>query len=65
MSVGPKLAHDLAMDTNNADNLTIAEFLGLFGRPPDDSRWMASADSEEYLALVTYLVARSVAHDRN
>lgn len=46
------------MDTNDADNLTIAEFLGLFGRTPDDSRWMASADSEEYLALVTYLVAR-------
>jgi hypothetical protein len=41
------------------DKLTNAELFDLFGRDRDDYRWQGSADSEEYLAVVTYLVQRS------
>lgn len=41
------------------ERLTVDEFLALFGRTPDVGRWVGSADSEEYLRLVTYLVGRS------
>ena len=47
------------MNRNGADKLTQNEFLALFGRTGDESRWVGSADSEEYLTLVTYLVERS------
>jgi hypothetical protein len=36
----------------------VNEFRAVFGRPPEVGRWVASADSEEYLTLVTYLVER-------
>ena len=39
-----------------SEQLTNEEFLGLFGRTPEQTRW---ADSEEYLTLVTYLVERN------
>lgn len=55
------MSHDLAMNGDDADKLTVSEFLGLFGRKRNESRWMGSADSEEYLALVTYLVERRAA----
>jgi len=41
-----------------SERLTVDEFLSIFGRPPDVGRWVASADSEEYFTLVTYLVER-------
>jgi hypothetical protein len=56
MSSNRKTSHDLAM--NNAEKLTVNEFMALFGRTVDESRSVSSADSEEYLTLVTYLVAR-------
>ncbi len=41
------------------ERLTVDEFLALFGRPAAVGRWVESADSEEYLTLVTYLVERT------
>ncbi len=41
------------------DRLTMTEVFALFGREPEDSRWVASADSQEYLAVVMYLVHRN------
>jgi hypothetical protein len=43
---------------NTSERLTIDEFLAMFGRPASVSRWVAAADSEEYLTLVTFLVER-------
>ena len=42
-----------------SEKLAIDEFFALFGRTPEQARWAGSADSEEYLALVTYLVQRA------
>ena len=53
-------SHDLGMNAN-AGKLTVREFLGLFGLQGNESQWMGSADSEEYLTLVTYLVERRAA----
>ena len=47
--------HDKVM----SEKLTVNEFFALFGRTPDLARWASSADSEEYLTLVTYLVGRA------
>jgi len=41
------------------EKLGVDEFFALFGRPPELTRWASSADSEEYLTLVTYLVGRA------
>ena len=41
------------------EQLTVDEFLALFGRVPEVGRWIGSADSQEFLTLVTYLVERS------
>ncbi len=41
------------------DRLSMTEVFALFGREPEDSRWVASADSQEYLAVVMYLVQRN------
>ena len=41
------------------EKLTLTELFSLLGRTADDTRWVGSADSEEYLAVVTYLVQRS------
>lgn len=41
-----------------SEKLTIDEVLALFGRSSDESRWVSYADSEEYLAMVTYVVER-------
>jgi hypothetical protein len=49
------------MNRDGIDQLTVNEFLRLFGLTANESRWMGSADSEEYLTLVTYLVERSAA----
>jgi len=40
-------------------NITLTEVFSLFGRQPEDVRWVASADSQEYLAVVLYLVQRN------
>jgi hypothetical protein len=45
-----------------SEKLTLTELFALFGRTTDETRWVGSADSEEYLAVVTYLVQRSSAH---
>ncbi len=45
-----------------SDKLTLTELFSLFGRTTEETRWVGSADSEEYLAVVTYLVQRSSAH---
>jgi hypothetical protein len=42
--------------------LTLEEFFRLFYRGLQQTRWLGSADSEEYLAVVTYLVQRSCKH---
>lgn len=42
-----------------SDKMTLSEVFALFGRTNDDTRWLGAADSEEYLAVVTYLVQRA------
>jgi hypothetical protein len=42
-----------------SEKLTVNELFALFGRSSEDARWVGSADSEEFLAVVTYLVERS------
>ena len=39
--------------------LTMSDVFTLFGRHSEDTRWVASADSQEYLAVVLYLVQRN------
>lgn len=46
----------------NLEKLTVNELLALFGRTPEQTRWLGFADSEEYLAVVTYVVERSYRH---
>jgi hypothetical protein len=41
------------------EKLTVNELFALFGRTPEQTRWVGFADSEEYLAVVTYVVERS------
>jgi len=43
----------------NSDKLTVNELLAIFGRTPDQNRWVGFADSAEYLSVVTYVVERS------
>jgi hypothetical protein len=45
--------------------MTVEEMLSLFHRSSGDARWLSSADAEEYLAIVTYLVSRDVHGNRN
>lgn len=52
------VSHDVSVNVGDADTLTTREFLGLFGCNGNASQRMGSADSEEYLTLVMYLVAR-------
>ena len=42
-----------------SEKLTLSELFALFGRTNEDTRWVASADSQEYLAVVLYLVQRN------
>jgi hypothetical protein len=42
------------------ERLTITELMRLFGKTDDDARWVASVDSQEYLAVVTYLAQRNM-----
>jgi hypothetical protein len=46
------------------EKLTVDEYFSLFHRTPDDTRGLGAADSEEYLAVVTYLVQRNVEETR-
>ncbi len=41
-----------------SEKLTLNELFALFGRSAQEARWVGSPDSEEYLAVVTYLVQR-------
>jgi hypothetical protein len=41
------------------ERLTLSELFALFGHEPEETRGISSADADEYLALVTYLVERS------
>jgi hypothetical protein len=43
----------------NSDKLSLNELLAMFGRTPDETRWVGFADSAEYLSVVTYVVERS------
>ena len=47
-----------------SEKLSVNEFFALFGRTAEQARWLGSAESEEYLALVTYLVARANSRNR-
>ena len=47
------------MNRNDVRKPTVNEFLALFGCSAEQSRWMASADSEEFLRLAAYLVGRT------
>lgn len=47
------------MNRNDTVKLSVNEFLAMFGRPQEHSRWMGFADSDEFLTLVTYLMGRS------
>ena len=40
-------------------HLTMSDVFTLFGRHAEDTRCVASADSQEYLAVVLYLVQRN------
>jgi hypothetical protein len=42
-----------------SEKLTVDELCALFGRTTEDARWIGSADSEEFLAVVTYRVERT------
>jgi hypothetical protein len=42
----------------NSDKLSVNELLTMFGRTPDETRWIGFADSAEYLSVVTYVVER-------
>jgi hypothetical protein len=53
--------HHVAMNRDSTDKLTVSEFLGVFGCPGNESRRMSSADAEEYLTLVKYLLERGSA----
>jgi len=44
--------------------MTLPEFFRLFGRTPDQARWLALAESEEYLAMISYLVERPSIRNR-
>lgn len=48
-----------AQDGCMSEKLSLNEVFALFGRGPEQTRWLGSAEAEEYLALVTYLVERS------
>jgi hypothetical protein len=56
MPSGSIIRNDASMNT---EKLSINELLALFGRAPEQSRLVGFADSEEYLAVVTYVVERS------
>jgi len=43
----------------NSEKLTVNELLAIFGRTPDETRWVGFADSAEYLSVVTYVVERN------
>jgi hypothetical protein len=43
----------------NSEKLSLKDLLALFGRAPEQTRLLSFADSEEYLAVVTYAVERS------
>ena len=58
--VSPWLEHDGCMP----EKLTLNEFFALFGRAPEHTRWLGSAEAEEYLALVVYLVERPSSRNR-
>src|SRR2546428_12252402 len=44
----PAMRHHLIM---NPETLTVSELLAIFGRTPDDRRWVGFADSAEYLSV--------------
>jgi hypothetical protein len=56
MCARPKTTDDACM---NSEKLSVNELLALFGRAPEQTRLLGFADSEEYLAVVTYMVERS------
>ena len=39
-------------------HLTVEEVLSLFHRSNDSARWLSSADAEEYIMVLTYLIGR-------
>ena len=43
----------------NSEKLSVSYLFAMFGRTPDEARWVGFADSAEYLAVVTYMVERS------
>jgi hypothetical protein len=59
MLVGDAGQRRLPQDGCVAEKLSLSELFALFGRGLDQTRWLASAESEEYLALVSYLVERT------
>jgi hypothetical protein len=61
MSQALLTSHDVAMNRDSTDKLTVSEFLGMFGCTRNESRRMSSADAEEFLTLVKYLVERGSA----
>jgi hypothetical protein len=51
--------HSPATMLEEPQRLTMSDVFTLFGRHAEDTRWVASADSQEYLAVVLYLVQRN------
>lgn len=43
----------------NTEKMTVNDLLAMFGRTPDETRWVGFADSAEYLSVVTYLAERN------
>lgn len=56
MPAGWKTADDCEV---NSEKLSVNDLLALFGRAPEQKQLLGFADSEEYLAVVTYMVERS------
>jgi hypothetical protein len=55
--IGPRLIQEAMLE--EPQRLTMSDVFSLFGRHAEDTRWVASADSQEYLAVVLYLVQRN------
>lgn len=47
------------MSLMNSETMTVNELFAMFGRTPEETRWVGFADSAEYLSVVTYVVERS------
>jgi hypothetical protein len=55
----PSAADSVERAEVRMSHLTVQEIFALFHRSNEDVRWLASADAEEYLGVVTHHVGRN------